>query len=198
MADQKLQAETRTTFGKGSARQARRAGQIPAVIYGHGAEPIHILLPARETTLAVRHANALLTLVDNKGENHLALVKDVQRDPVKQIIEHIDLLTVRSGEKVIVDVPIHVEGELAPGAIMIQEEVAVSVEADATHLPESLTISIEGRTAGQHVLASDIELPANVTLLADPELVIINVTAPAAAAAEGEAAAEAPAAAEAE
>jgi large subunit ribosomal protein L25 len=198
MAEQKLQAETRTTFGKGSARQARRAGQIPAVIYGHGAEPIHILLPGRETTLAVRHANALLTLVDSKGENHLALVKDVQRNPVKQIIEHIDLLTVRSGEKVIVDVPIHVEGELAPGAIMIQEEVAVSVEADATHLPESLTISIEGRTAGQHVLASDIELPANVTLLADPELVIVNVTAPAAAAAEGEAAAEAPAAAEAE
>lgn len=199
MADQKLQAEPRTTFGKGSARQARRAGQIPAVIYGHGAEPIHILLPARETALAVRQANALLTIVDTKGADHLALVKDVQRDPVRQIIEHVDLLTVRRGEKVIVDVPIHVEGELAPGAIMIQEEVVVSVEAEATHLPEALTISIEGRTAGQHVLASDIELPANVTLLADPELVIVNVTAPAAAAAEeGEAAAEAPAAAEAE
>lgn len=201
MADQKLQAETRTTFGKGSARQARRDGKIPAVIYGHGAEPIHVLLPGRETTLAVRHANALLTIVDSQGADHLALVKDVQRDPVKQVVEHIDLLTVRRGEKVTVDVPLHVEGELAAGAIMIQEEVAVSVEAEATHLPETLTINIEGREPGQHVLAKDIELPANVNLLADPELVIINVTAPAAAAvAESEegAAAELPAAGEAE
>ena len=113
MSEQKLAAEVRTEFGKGFARRARMNGQIPAVIYGHGAEPIHITLPAKSTTLAVRVANALLSL-DINGEEHLALVKDIQRDPIKQIIEHVDLLTVRKGEKVTVDVPVHVTGELAP------------------------------------------------------------------------------------
>ena len=116
MSEQKLAAEVRTEFGKGFARRARMAGQIPAVIYGHGAEPIHITLPAKATTLAVRTANALLSL-DINGEGHLALVKDIQRDPIKQIIEHIDLLTVRQGEKVTVDVPVHVVGETAPGTV---------------------------------------------------------------------------------
>ena len=109
MSEQKLAAEVRTEFGKGFARRARRANLIPAVIYGHGAEPIHITLPAKATTLAVRKANALLTL-DVNGEEHLALVKDVQRDPIKQIIEHIDLLTVIKGEKVTVDIPVHIVG----------------------------------------------------------------------------------------
>ncbi|GAP54375.1 50S ribosomal protein L25 [Arthrobacter sp. Hiyo6] len=133
MAEQKLAAEVRTEFGKGFARRARMAGQIPAVIYGHGAEPIHITLPAKSTTLAVRVANALLTL-DINGEQHLALVKDIQRDPIKQIIEHLDLLTVRTGEKVTVDVPVHLTGELAPGNVYNQEMTVVSLEAEATHL----------------------------------------------------------------
>lgn len=178
MSEQKLAAEVRTEFGKGAARQARRNNQIPAVIYGHGADPVHVLLPAKATTLAVRTANALLAL-DIDGEEHLALAKDVQRDPVKQIVEHVDLLTVRRGEKVTVDINIHVEGEVAPGAVMNLEAPAVSVEAEATHLPESLTVNVEGREVGEHVHASDIELPKGVTLLIDPETLIVNIAAPA-------------------
>ncbi|WP_309072750.1 50S ribosomal protein L25/general stress protein Ctc [Arthrobacter sp.] len=177
MSEQKLAAELRTDFGKGAARQARRANKIPAVIYGHGADPIHVLLPAKATTLAVRHANALLS-IDVDGEAHLALAKDVQRNPLKQIVEHIDLLTVRSGEKVTVDINIHVEGEPAAGVVTNLEQTTVSVEADATHLPESLTVNIEGRKVGQHVHASDLELPKGTTLLTDPETLIINVTSP--------------------
>ncbi len=125
MSEQKLAAEVRTEFGKGFARRARMANLIPAVIYGHGAEPIHITLPAKATTLAVRTANALLTL-DIDGEQHLALVKDIQRNPIKQIIEHLDLLTVRTGEKVTVDVPVHLSGELAPGNVHNLEMTIVS------------------------------------------------------------------------
>jgi large subunit ribosomal protein L25 len=145
MSEQKLAAEVRTEFGKGFARRARMANLIPAVIYGHGAEPIHITLPAKATTLAVRTANALLSL-DVNGEEHLALVKDVQRDPIRQIIEHIDLLTVIKGEKVTVDIPVHLVGELAPGNVYNQELTVISLEAEATHLPTAVEVSIEGRT----------------------------------------------------
>ena len=175
MAEQKLAAEVRTEFGKGFARRARMANLIPAVIYGHGAEPIHITLPAKATTLAVRVANALLTL-DINGEQHLALVKDIQRNPIKQIIEHIDLLTVRTGEKVTVDVPVHLTGELAPGNVYNQEMTVVSLEAEATHLPTSVEVSIEGRSAGEHIHASDLVLPKGTTLVADEDLLIVNVT----------------------
>jgi large subunit ribosomal protein L25 len=197
MSEQKLAAEVRTEFGKGFARRARMAGQIPAVIYGHGAEPIHITLPAKATTLAVRTANALLSL-DVNGEGHLALVKDVQRDPIKQIIEHIDLLTVRQGEKVTVDVPVHVVGELAPGNAYNQELTVISLEAEATHLPTAVEVDIEGRSAGQHIHASDLVLPKGSVLLADSDALVVNISEAAAAAAEegeeGAAAAEAPAA----
>ena len=175
MAEQKLAAEVRTEFGKGFARRARMEGLIPAVIYGHGAEPIHITLPAKATTLAVRVANALLTL-DINGEQHLALVKDIQRNPIKQIIEHLDLLTVRTGEKVTVDVPVHLTGELAPGNAYNQEMTVVSLEAEATHLPTAVEVSIEGRTAGQHIHASDLVLPTGSTLLADPESLVVNIS----------------------
>ncbi|WAP51182.1 50S ribosomal protein L25/general stress protein Ctc [Arthrobacter sp. ATA002] len=176
MSEQKLAGTVRTEFGKGAARKARVANQIPAVIYGHGAEVMHILLPAKATTLAVRTANALLE-IDVDGESHLALAKDIQRDPIKQIIEHIDLLTVRKGEKVEVEVNVHVEGELAPGAnVFNQEANTVLVAADATNLPETITVSIEGREAGQHILASDLELPAGVELLLDPDTMIINIS----------------------
>ena len=175
MSEQKLAAEVRTEFGKGFARRARMAGQIPAVIYGHGAEPIHITLPAKATTLAVRTANALLSL-DINGEGHLALVKDVQKDPIKQIIEHIDLLTVRKGEKVTVDIPVHVVGELAPGNVFNQELTVISLEAEATHLPTAVEVSIEGRSAGEHIHASDLVLPKGSTLLADPEALVVNIS----------------------
>ena len=202
MSEQKLAAELRTEFGKGYARRARMNNQIPAVIYGHGAEPIHVTLPAKATTLAVRTANALLSL-DINGEGHLALVKDVQRDPVKQIIEHIDLLTVRQGEKVTVDVPVHVEGETAPGTVHNLELTVVSLEAEATHLPTAIEVSIEGRAAGEHVHASDLVLPKGTVLLTDAEALVVNISeaieiaeeAETEAAAEG-AAAEAPEAAE--
>jgi large subunit ribosomal protein L25 len=186
MSEQKLAAEARTEFGKGFARRARAAGQIPAVIYGHGAEPIHITLPAKATTLAVRTANALLSL-DLNGEGHLALVKDVQRDPIKQIIEHIDLLTVRQGEKVTVDVAVHVSGETAPGTVHNLELTVVSLEAEATHLPESVEVNIEGRTAGEHIHASDLVLPKGSVLLTDAEALVINISEATAQGEEGEA-----------
>ncbi|TQJ40274.1 LSU ribosomal protein L25P [Arthrobacter sp. SLBN-112] len=199
MSEQKLAAELRTEFGKGYARRARMNHQIPAVIYGHGAEPIHVTLPAKATTLAVRTANALLSL-DINGEGHLALVKDVQRDPVKQIIEHIDLLTVRQGEKVTVDVPVHVEGETAPGTVHNLELTVVSLEAEATHLPESIVVSIEGRGAGEHIHASDLVLPKGSALLTDAEALVVNISEATATQEEteaAEAAEEAPAAEEA-
>lgn len=175
MSEQKLAAELRTEFGKGYARRARMANLIPAVIYGHGEAPVHITLPAKATTLAVRTPNALLSL-DINGEGHLALVKDIQRDPIKQIIEHIDLLTVRQGEKVTVDVPVHVEGEAAAGTVHNLELTTVSVEAEATHLPETVTVSIEGRAAGEHIHASDIVLPKGAALLTDAEALVVNIS----------------------
>ncbi|HKU03472.1 MAG TPA: 50S ribosomal protein L25/general stress protein Ctc [Arthrobacter sp.] len=203
MSEQKLAAELRTEFGKGYARRARMANLIPAVIYGHGAEPIHVTLPAKATTLAVRTPNALLSL-DINGEGHLALVKDIQRDPVKQIIEHIDLLTVRQGEKVTVDVPVHVEGETAPGTVHNLELTVVSLEAEATHLPTAVEVSVEGRAAGEHIHASDLVLPKGTVLLTDAEALVVNISeaveiaeeTETEAAAEGEAE-EAPAAEEA-
>jgi large subunit ribosomal protein L25 len=198
MSEQKLAAELRTEFGKGYARRARMANLIPAVIYGHGAEPVHVTLPAKATTLAVRTANALLSL-DINGEGHLALVKDVQRDPIKQIIEHIDLLTVRKGEKVTVDVPVHVSGETAPGTVHNLELTVVSLEAEATHLPEAVEVSIEGRGAGEHIHASDLVLPKGSALLTDAEALVVNISEATVTEEETEGAegAEAPAAGEA-
>jgi large subunit ribosomal protein L25 len=172
MSEQKLAAEVRTEFGKGYARRARMNNQIPAVIYGHGAEPIHITLPAKATTLAVRTANALLS-------------QDVQRDPIKQIIEHIDLLTVRQGEKVTVDIPVHVVGEVAPGNVFNQELTVISLEAEATHLPTAVEVDIEGRTAGQHIHASDLVLPKGAVLLADADALVVNISEATESAEEG-------------
>jgi large subunit ribosomal protein L25 len=174
MSEQKLTAELRTEFGKGFARRARMAGQIPAVIYGHGAEPIHINLPGRATTLAVRVSNALLA-IDVDGEQHLTLVKDIQRDPVKQIIEHVDLQTVQAGEKVTVDIAVHVSGEVAPGAVASLEATTVSLEAEATHVPTAVEVNIEGRKAGENVHASDLELPKGSTLLTEGDTLVVRV-----------------------
>ncbi|MET4002961.1 large subunit ribosomal protein L25 [Arthrobacter sp. UYCu511] len=177
MSDLTLNGELRNEFGKGAARRIRRAKQIPAVIYGHGLAPLHLVLPERETVRAIRASNALLTITID-GEAHLALVKDIQRDPVLQIVEHIDLLTVKKGEKVIVDVPVHLVGEPAPATVVNQEEVVVSLSADATDLPAFIEVSIEGLAAGQHVLAGDLVLPAGVVLVNEPDLLIVHFAEP--------------------
>lgn len=180
MADEAtLNVEIRTSFGKGAARKIRAANNIPAVLYGHGSEPVHLTLPGHQTMLLTRKANAVLDL-QIEGKSQLALVKDVQKDPVRQIIEHIDLVIVTKGEKVTVDVPVHVEGESAPGTIHVQEANVISLEVEATHIPESVTVSIEGLEEGTLVTAADIVLPKGAALLSDAETLVVNVTVPAA------------------
>jgi len=163
-----IAAESRASFGKGAARKLRAAGKIPAVIYGHGSDPRHVSLPGHQVTLLVRKANQVLELVV-EGKEELALVKDVQRDPVRQIIEHIDLLVVRKGEKVHVDVPVVIEGESAPSTTVLQDAGHVSIEVEATRIPEHLVVSVEGLEAGTHITAGSIALPQGATLLSDPE-----------------------------
>ncbi|MFE5307569.1 50S ribosomal protein L25/general stress protein Ctc [Isoptericola sp. NPDC056573] len=196
MSDIKLAAEARTEFGKGAARRIRRENKIPAVLYGHGTDPLHITLPGHETMLATRHSNALFTIeLDDKSE--MAVVKDIQRDAVRGVIEHIDLLLVKRGEKIAVDVTVNVVGESAPGTIHFVEAQTLSVEAEATHLPESVEVSIEGLEAGQHVTAGEVELPKGSTLLTDPEATVVQIAEPRAeVAAEDEEAAEGEAAEE--
>lgn len=190
----KLVAEVRDQFGKGAARKIRAAHKIPAVIYGHGTEPQHVTLPGHETSLLLRKANAVLDL-DIDGTSQLALVKDVQKDPVRQLIEHIDLIIVRKGEKVTIDVPVHVEGESFAGTIVALDASTLTIEAEATHIPERLVVNVEGAEEGTHVLAGDVELPKGATLVSDPETLVVNITVPAKVdlgeeteAAEGEAA----------
>ncbi len=199
--DNKLVAEVRDQFGKGAARKIRAAGKIPAVIYGHGTEPQHVTLPGHEVSLILRKANAVLDL-DIAGKSQLALVKDVQKDPVRQIIEHVDLIVVRKGEKVTVDVPVHVEGESFSGTIVALDAATVTIEAEATHIPERIVVNVDGAEEGTHITAADLELPAGATLVSDPETLVVAITLPAkvdlgeaAEGAEGaeEAAAEAPA-----
>ena len=173
--DNTVHAEPRENFGKGFARRLRAAGKIPAVIYGHGTEPIHVALPGHQVGLIIRRANALLEL-DIEGKEQLALVKDVQKDPVHQIIEHIDLLVVRKGEKVTIDVPVIVTGESAPGTIVNQDANTLSIEAEATHIPQNLEVSVEGLEDGTHITAADVVLPKGSTLLADPEVLVVAIS----------------------
>ena len=189
-------AELRTQFGKGAARKIRRAGNVPAVMYGHGTDPVHITLPGHESMLALKHANAVLTLVID-GKEQLALAKDVQRDPIKPIIEHVDLVVVRKGEKVVVDVPVHIEGEPVAGGVAMLEHATLQVQAEAMHIPESIVVSVEGVEIGTQILAADLTLPSGVTLEVDGDALVVNVTAEAAEAAIEEAVEEAVAAAEA-
>ncbi|MCD1284273.1 MULTISPECIES: 50S ribosomal protein L25/general stress protein Ctc [unclassified Brevibacterium] len=177
MADFKLIAEPRDEFGKGAARRIRRSGRIPAVVYGHGGEPVHISLEGHATMMALKHANALLEIESTDGsKNVLAIARDVQIEPVRREIEHLDLIIVKRGEKIEVDVPVHVIGEAAPGTMVSQEESTVAILADATKLPELIEVNVEGRPAGEHLLAGQIELPAGVELVADPELLVVNVS----------------------
>ncbi|MEY4398007.1 MAG: hypothetical protein RLZ53_583 [Actinomycetota bacterium] len=174
-----LAAETRTTFGKGSARKARAAGRTPAVIYGHKTEPRHITLPAHEVALVLRHKNALIEL-DLAGKKELVLVKSATKDVVTQVIEHIDLVVVVKGEKVHVEVPVHIIGESLSGTTIDLEHKTVKLEAEATHIPEFVEIHFNKEAAGHHVLAKDVKLPAGVKIdLPADELVASVVETPA-------------------
>ncbi len=186
MPEVKLTAELRTEFGKGAARRIRRAHKVPAVLYGHGTDPIHISLPGHETLLALRTANALLA-IDVNGTSQLALPKQVQRDPIKHTIEHVDLVIVRHGEKVTVDVLIVIEGEAGDDTLVVVDRNSVPIEAEATHIPERIVVSVEDLPPGTQILASDLKLPEGSTLAVDPDTLIVNITnAPSAEALEAE------------
>ncbi|GAA3394783.1 50S ribosomal protein L25/general stress protein Ctc [Streptomyces roseoviridis] len=189
MSEVKLAASLRTEFGKGAARKIRRDAKVPGVLYGHGSDPIHLTLPGHELTLALRTPNVLLSLdIEGRG-TELAIPKAAQRDPLKGFLEHVDLLLVQRGEKVTVEIVVETEGDLAPGAFLVENVLnTISVEAEATHLPESVTVSIAGLQAGDSILAKDVALPKGATLVTDPEAVVIQILAAQAEepAAEGE------------
>jgi large subunit ribosomal protein L25 len=186
MADQ-ISAETRTAFGKGAARKLRAAGRIPAVVYGHGTDPVHISLPAHETALIIRRANAVLDLALPTG-SQLALVKDVQKDPVRQIIEHLDLIIVRAGEKVEVEVPVVLEGESFAGTVATLDSQTLLLKVSATAIPERLVVDVEGAQDGTQITAADVTLPEGAELAADPETLVVGVAlAPAEESLEAEA-----------
>ena len=175
MTDNKLVATTRTTFGKGAARSIRREHKIPAVMYGHGTEPVHITLPGHETMMALKVANVLLT-IEIDGKDQLALAKDIQRHPIRPIIEHIDLVVVRKGEKVHVDVPIHVVGEAAVETVVSLENNTVELAVEATHIPERLDVSVAGLQAGTRIHAGDLELPKGAELVTEADILVVNIT----------------------
>ncbi|MEU5661284.1 50S ribosomal protein L25/general stress protein Ctc [Streptomyces longwoodensis] len=186
MSEVKLATETRTEFGKGAARRIRRDNKVPGVLYGHGTDPVHLTFPGHELLLALRTPNVLIAL-DLDGKTALAIPKSVQRDPLKGFLEHVDLLLVKRGEKVTVEIPVQTEGELAPGAYLLEHVLnALPVEAEATHIPESVTVSVEGLSAGDSVLAKDIELPKGTTLAVEDDAVVLQVLAAQAEETEGE------------
>ncbi|MGZ4663769.1 MAG: 50S ribosomal protein L25/general stress protein Ctc [Frankiaceae bacterium] len=174
MSEVRMSAELRTEFGKGAARRTRRAGKVPAVLYGHGQDPRHIALPARELGHALRGgANVLLSLEVNGG-TELALPKDVQRDPLRRTVDHVDLLLVRRGEKIAVEVPLSLTGDAPTTTLVDQQQMTLSVEAEATTIPPGFEISIDGLEVGQSVTAGEVALPQGVTLLGDAELVLVQ------------------------
>ena len=172
----KIQAESRTEFGKGAARRIRRADKVPAVLYGHGTDPVHITLPGHDLMLALKTANALLS-IELDGDSQLALPKQVQRDPIKGFIEHADLILVRRGEKVTVDVPLVLVGEAAPDALVTVDHNVIPLEAEATHIPSRVEVDIEGREVGTQIFAKDLVLPEGATLALDEEALIVNFSA---------------------
>ena len=176
MSETKLKAESRNEFGKGAARRIRRDNKVPAVLYGHGTDPVHITLPGHDTMLALKHggANALLS-IDLEGKKYLALTKQVQADPIKGFLEHLDFVEVRKGEMVTVDIPVVVTGESKSDALTVTELNTVSIEADATAIPESFEISVEDAEVGFQIFAKDLSLPNGATLLTDEDLLVVNV-----------------------
>ncbi len=192
MSEVRIAAEPRTEFGKGAARKIRRESKVPAVLYGHGIDPKHLTLPGHELLLALRTPNVLIRL-EGEGVNELALPKGVQRDPIRGFYEHVDLLLVKSGEKVTVDIPVTTTGDIAPGGLLDQQLITISVESEATHIPTGVEVDIEGLEIGAVVTAGDLKLPKGTSLIAEPETVVLQVinvptTAGAGEAAEGEAA----------
>jgi large subunit ribosomal protein L25 len=174
----KLSVEVRTRTGKGASRQARREGKVPAVLYGHGADPQHLELNARDYAAVLRHSgtNAVLSL-DLNGTEQLALTKALALHPVRRNIQHVDLIVVRRGEKVTVEVAVNVEGEAASGTLVTQDATTIEIEAEALSIPEGLTVSVEGVEEGTQILAGQVELPSGVTLISDPDMLVVNVVA---------------------
>jgi large subunit ribosomal protein L25 len=172
-----IAAEPRTEFGKGPARRERRAGKVPAVLYGHGGDPRHITLPGHEVLLALRTANVLIRLEGLSGGSELALPKAVQRDAIKGTVEHVDLILVRSGEKVTVEIPVNVTGDVAPDGMLDQQLVQISLEAEATHIPPGIDIDVEGMAVGTAVTAADLNLPSGVSLAVEPDILVLHVVA---------------------
>jgi len=175
MPRNKLVATVRTKFGKGAARSIRREHNIPAVMYGHGTDPVHISLPGHQTMLALKVANVLLT-IEIDGEDHLALAKDIQRDPIRPVIEHVDLVVVRRGEKVHVDVPVHLVGVAEVETVVSVENNTVELAVEATAIPDHIEVSIEGLSAGTQIHASELALPAGAELITDATMLIVNIT----------------------
>jgi large subunit ribosomal protein L25 len=171
-----LKVTVRTETGKGASRRARRDGKIPAVLYGHGADPQHLELPGHDFAAVLRHSgsNAVLTL-DIAGKEQLALTKALDIHPIRRTIQHADLLIVRRGEKVVVEVDVVIEGEAGPDTLVTLETDAIEIEAEALSIPEQLTVSVEGAEPGTQITAGQISLPAGVNLISDPELLVINV-----------------------
>ena len=203
MPEVKIAAETREEFGKGAARRVRRTGRVPAVLYGHGTDTRHLTLPGHDLMLALKTSNVLIRLEGLSRGGELALPKAVQRDAVKGSIEHVDLILVRSGEKVTVDVPVTITGEIVSGGgVLDQQLVQITVEAEATHIPQGIDVDVTGMDVGDAVHARDLELPRGTTLQVEPDTLVLHVIAPAGleaeAAAEGEAGTEVPAAVPAE
>ena len=175
MTDTKLVAIPRTKFGKGAARTIRREGNIPAVMYGHGTDPVHISLPGHQTMMALKVTNALLT-IEIDGKDQLALAKDIQRDAIKPVIDHVDLVVVRKGEKVTVNVPVHVVGTAAIETVVTVENNTVELAVEATHIPENVEVSVHGVKAGTQILARDLVLPEGAVLVTDAETLVVNIT----------------------
>jgi large subunit ribosomal protein L25 len=174
----KITAEARNEFGKGAARRSRREGLVPAVLYGHGTETRHLSLPGHDLMLALKTPNVLLRLEGLRNGSEIALPKAVQRDPVRNIIEHVDLILVRSGEKVTVEVPVRVTGEIAPGDGMLNQQlVQIPLEADATNIPQGIDVDVDGMDVGQAIHASDLKLPAGVSLQVEPDTLVLAVIA---------------------
>ena len=192
MSEVRITAEPRTQFGKGAARRVRRAHKVPAVLYGHGTKPVHISLPGHELMLALKTSNVLLRLDGLADDSQLALPKAVQRDVVSGLLEHVDLLLVRQGEKVTIEIPVQITGALVSDGFLDQQLVALSIEAEATHIPQQIEVSIEGVQIGTSIHAGQVPLPAGCTLQTDSEAIVVHIsnapTGAAEPAAEGEAA----------
>jgi large subunit ribosomal protein L25 len=173
----RIAAEPRSEFGKGAARQVRREGRVPGVLYGHGTDTRHVSLPGHDLLLALRTPNVLILLDGLPGGSQLALPKAVQRDPIRGSIDHVDLILVRRGEKVTVDIPVQVSGEVAPDGMLDQQLIQIPVEAEATNIPTGVEVDVECRAIGTAVHAGDLQLPAGTTLAVDPEVLVLHVIA---------------------